>query len=403
MGFLVAARLPDTYEAEARLLVGPVSGDRETIRAAGQNARLYAELATTRPVIEEAAASLQLPPDTVESKVHDVTASDVTRFVSIRVRDSAPLRAAQIANAIAEQLRLRGVEEGTLVPSGRVSIEERAIPPEDTIGPSPVLIVSVAALAGLLGAFGFAVLVDSMSMVVRNEEDLARAGPIAFLGSVDGLRAGRSHPLVLEADPESDAATAYRVLAVKIALSNGSQQLRSLLVLDAHGGRSSARLAANLAGALAEGDSRVVLVDTDEGGEIAALFGLYREKKGEDKNGLVQRARPLRVGRVSLDRFRLRRPDLMIVRPRTRVEPFDLDWADELLERLLADADHVVFTAPPVDRSPSAFLWSRLADATVLVVERDHTKREEVPAALESLRIAGANVIGTVLCKDRLF
>ena len=241
-----------------------------------------------------------------------------------------------------------------------------------------------------------------MSVVVRNEDDLAGIGPVAFLGSVNGLRAGRPLPLILE-DPDSNAATPYRVLAAKIALSNGKQPLRSLLVLDAHGGRSSARLAASLAGALAEGGARVALIDTDEGGEIAALFGLYREKKGDDKNRLVQKARPLRVGRVSLDRFRFRRPGLTIIRPRTRVEPLELEWAGELLERVLTEADLVVVAAPPVDRSPNALVWSRLADATVLVVERDHTKREEIPAAVDSLRIAGGNVIGTVLCRDRLF
>jgi hypothetical protein len=38
----------------------------------------------------------------------------------------------------------------------------------------------------------------------------------------------------------------------------------------------------------------------------------------------------------------------------------------------------------------------------VLVAERNHTKREQMPTALESLRVAGANVIGAVLCRDRL-
>jgi Mrp family chromosome partitioning ATPase len=328
----------------------------------------------------------------------------VTRFITIRVRDSDRIRAANIANELAQQLLARAASEGglSLSPAGKLTVVERAVAPEDTIGPSPALIVSVAALAGLLGAFGFAVLVDSMSVVVRNEDDLAGIGPVAFLGSVNGLRAGRPLPLILE-EPDSNAATPYRVLAAKIALSNGKQPLRSLLVLDAHGGRSSARLAASLAGALAEGGARVALIDTDEGGEIAALFGLYRERKGDDKNRPIQKARPLRVGRVSLDRFRFRRPGLTIVRPRTRVEPLELEWAGELLERVLAEADLVVVAAPPVDRSPNALVWSRLADATVLVVERDHTKREEIPAAVDSLRIAGGNVIGTVLCRDRLF
>ena len=43
-------------------------------------------------------------------------------------------------------------------------------------------------------------------------------------------------------------------------------------------------------------------------------------------------------------------------------------------------------------------VWAHAADATLLVAERDHTKREQMTPAVESLRIAEANVIGTVLC-----
>ena len=48
MGFLVAERLPATYESEATLLVGPVSADRDTLQAAGSQARTYAGVTETR-------------------------------------------------------------------------------------------------------------------------------------------------------------------------------------------------------------------------------------------------------------------------------------------------------------------------------------------------------------------
>jgi Mrp family chromosome partitioning ATPase len=60
-----------------------------------------------------------------------------------------------------------------------------------------------------------------------------------------------------------------------------------------------------------------------------------------------------------------------------------------------------VLTTPPVDSTPHSLVWSSAADATILVAERDHTQRERVPAAVESLRLAGGNVIGVVLCRER--
>jgi succinoglycan biosynthesis transport protein ExoP len=398
MGFVVADRLPETYEAEARLLVGPLSGDRDTLQAAGSQARTYAALATTTPVLGAAAQSSGLGDSAaaLRSKVTDVTASDITRLISIRVRDREPARAAAIANAVAGVL-VKRASNGP--PEGKLRIVEPAAAPRSSVGPSASLIVPLAAVAGLLGAFGIVVLVDSLTTAVRTEGDLAAVSPVAVLGSVNGARPRRGdRPLVMEAEPHSEAAAAYRMLATKISLANSERPLRSLLVLDAHGGRSSGRLAANLAAALAEDGTRVVVIDGDERRSVMELF----EHEGKASTEMVQRARPLRIGQLTFDRFRLRGPRLVVIQPRKPSEPLYPQQAAETIEHLLTGAEFVVLTASPVDSSASSMVWANAADATLLVAERDHTKRELMGPAVESLRIAEANVIGTVLCEIRV-
>jgi capsular polysaccharide biosynthesis protein len=392
MGFLVANRLPAAYEAEARLLVGPLSADKDTLSAAGAQARTYAALATTTPMLGATArlSGLGSSAAAVRSKVRDVTASDITRLISIRVRDREPARAATIANALAGVLKDRAA---TGPPVGRLTIVETAAAPRTSVGPSASLIVPLAAVAGLLGAFGIVVLVDSLTTAVRTEGDLAAVSPVAVLGSVNGAHRG-DRPLVMEAEPHSAAAAGYRLLATKISLSNSERPLRSILVLDAHGGRSSGRLAANLAAALAEDGTRVVVID---GGEQAGVMELFQHE-GKASTEKVQRARPLRIGQLTFDRFRLRGPRLIVVQPRKPSEPLYPQQAAETIEHLLTGADLVVLTAPPVDGSASSMVWAHAADATLLVAERDRTKREQMVPAVESLRIAEANVIGTVLC-----
>jgi polysaccharide biosynthesis transport protein len=399
MGYLVADRLPPTYESEARVVVGPVSGDRDTLEAAGQQARNYAGVATTTTIIGPAARELGMSPQSFKSKIEDVTASEVTRFLSIRVHDSDSARAALIANAIADQLVAYSTEVGVETPpAGRLRIVERATAASEGIGPSSELIIVLAGLAGLLGAFGLAVVVDGLSTVVRNEEELLSLAPVAFLGSIDGARPrSPSQPFVVEADPDSRAAAAYRLLATKIELSNGDQPPDSVLVVDAHGGRSGSRLALNLAGALAEGGTRVALIHHGNEGELEKLLGLSPEQGGETA---LRRGRPLRIDRMMVDRFRIRRPPVTIFRPRASSDLLEPEQVAEVLRRVLADADVAVLTAPPVDSSPHGLVWSAAASATVLVAERDHTQRAHVPAALESLRLAGGNVIGVVLSGD---
>lgn len=405
MGFLVASRLPDTYEAQAQVLVGPlVPADKDTLDNAGAQARTYGALATTSPILQRAAARLGLT--SIRGKIHSVVASDVTRLISITARDNDPVRAAAIANALATQLRNEANKELTGQPTagskagqpppttleaGRVTIVQPATPPDKPVGPTAGLIVPLTALVGLLGALGIAALVDSLSAVVRSEEDIAPYTPV--LGSVDGSRPWRRNKqIVVDADPDSAAAASYRMLTTKIELSNGEGPLRSLLLLDVNGGNSSARVAANLAAGFGEDGTRVVLIDGDERGGLMRLL-----TAGTESSEAVHRARPLRIGKLMFDRYRIRHPRLIVLRPRRSSEPLDAEQASEAIDHLLAGADLVVLTAPPTDHSSESLVWARAAQSTVVVAEQDHTKRDEMTPTLESLRVADANVIGAVL------
>jgi capsular polysaccharide biosynthesis protein len=397
MGLLVAERLPATYESEATLLVGPVSGDRETLQASGTQARTYAGIAETATILNRAARDVGMTPSSVESKLN-VNASDITRLITVRAGDGEAARAAEIANSIAVALVAYANRQGLATPAeGRLTIVERAIPSTNEIGPSKDLILPLAAIAGLLGALGLAAFVDSLSTVVRSEEELSAVAPVAVLGSVDG--AGGRAPAV-DSAPYSGAAATYRLLAAKIELWNERSAPRSIVVVDARGGRSSVGFAANLAGALSEGGATVALVDNGERGDAARLFGF---SEPATSGAQVRRGRPVRAGQITLDRFRVKRSRLTILRLRNSSEPLEIETPTEVLRQLLEDADVVVVTVPPLERSPNSLVWSRAAEATILVTERDHTKREQIPADVESLRRVGANVIGTVLYTNRGF
>jgi succinoglycan biosynthesis transport protein ExoP len=403
VGFLVVSRLPPTYEAQARLLVGPVSSaDQDILRAAGEQARTYAEVATATPILQRAAAriGLQSSGSRLKSKV-TVTGSDVTRILSIRARDRSPELAAAIANAVGHEIIRWSALTGLSPPARELTVVEPASPPSDSSGPSTFVILPLAALAGLLGAFGLAALADSVITVVRDEEDLASVAPVSFLGAVNGRSPSRANrPLVVDARPSSSAAAAYRLLAAKIEMSRREGMPRSLLLLETRGGRSGSRLAANLAAVLTETGKRVVLLDAGERDDLAALFGV---DDGSNRKASARKARPLRVGQLTLDRFRVHGSGFMVVRPRLRQEQLGANQASDTIDSLLREADLVILTASSIDRSPSSLAWSRAAQATVVVAESGHSRREQVAAALEALRIVNANVIGTVLCRDSLF
>jgi uncharacterized protein involved in exopolysaccharide biosynthesis len=190
---LLASSAGKTYEAEAKLLVGPVNADYPTLQASGALGRTYAELAHSRRIVEAAALSarVRLTRKQVRTAV-TATSNDVTRILDIRVRHSDPKAAARMAAALAVQLvqvrrrapapdndpvgaimrepgvavlpaaQRRGVREAAVrvigqSNAGDLQLVEGPALPRDPVAPRVGLLVALAALAGALAVAAYAI------------------------------------------------------------------------------------------------------------------------------------------------------------------------------------------------------------------------------------------------------
>jgi tyrosine-protein kinase len=395
--YAASSRVTPTYEAEARLLTGPINADFDTIRASSQLAQTYGELATSRRILTSVRAQLGLAQSVDElTRSVNATGNEITRIVTIRAKSEGAVLAARIANAIAT--RLAG--ESSQTPgqtAGQLTIVDSAIPPTSPVAPRVLLITALAAIAGLIGAAVLVLLLQSGRDTIEAEEDLADTF-VPLLGSVSG---SPRTALVVHERPRSPAADEYRVVATKVELAATTSGARSVLVVGCGDGDGAGIVAANMAGALAESGSRVTLVDADNvNAEITDVFGL---------NG-QQGAATVKRGGASETAAAANTVEMTTVHGSLRVLPFRAERAagasdgnsvSGLLDRLSNESDFVVVNAGPVESSASTLKWARATQATVLVVEQGRTKREVLRNAVKTLALVEANVIGTVLTTKR--
>ncbi len=432
-----AARLTPTYEAEVQLLTGPINTDFGTLRAAGELARTYSELATSRPVVDGTIRSLRLQQTREELRESiTATANEVTRIVTIRVRDEDPKRAAQIANRLAEELSrlskkvpqqeteaidvLMAQDEIVTLPegfqervrsaarkalgqplAGQLLVVDPADPPIEPVAPQKTLLTLLAAFAGLLLAGLVVLLREYPGRGLESDQALAEIARVPLLGSVNGRRPTRNQPLEVESGRDSVHADSYRVLAAKMGFTDSERPIRSVVVIGSEGASGSGALAANLAAVLAEA-ARVTLVDANASDcEITKVLGLdgqpgYSDLLSTDGDdvGIEGRLDGVLVHRN--ERF-----DVVPCGAAGGQTPFDLGRARAVLEGLFATSDFVVLNTPPVNRSPSSLIWAQAADATVLVVDSRKTTRQAVTESVQSFSLVGANLIGTVWRQGR--
>ncbi len=396
-GYVVASQIPPTYEARVQLLVGPYNTDTETLRAAGSLVQTYAELVTTQPLLDSAIA--EVDPELSSSELNAntrVTADETTRFLSIRVQDTNPDRAAALANALAEEISLLA-SRGTNRPEGQLQVVDSATPPSAPVAPQVSLIVGMAALAALVGALVLVMLVEYLSATVRTQDDLQKLTGMPFLGRVDTAKGTpRGRRGLVDSVPDSAAAAAYRLVAAKAAVRDGNQPARSMAVVGTGTDSATAQVAANLAAITARGGRRVVLIDTDiADGFASRIFDV------SDRVGLSELADDSTLRAV--DVLTTIKPGLHVLPVGTAgsIDALDTERARRIIEDLAELADLVVVSTGPLHLAAAALVWARAVDTAICVAVRDQTRRDDVTYAVESLRLVGVGVRGMVLAERR--
>ena len=390
-GYAIASSVPPTYEGTARLLVGPVVGDVDVMRAAGAISYTYAELAVSEPALDEVRERLGLPEDT--PIVARAIPNETTRILQIRAEYGDPAVAASIANLLAENL-IAIEPEGVVLPEGLLTPVEPAAQNPVPIAPQVSLIAIVAAATGLLAAIVLVLLVEYFGNTINSRAELASTADVPILGSASlgrRFRPSRRQPTIVDAQPESKAATAVRFIATKIAYARPDGPTSSGLIVGMAKRDGTADLALGVATALARAGRKVVVVDAnDESDELSALVGA-------EGSGLSELLTHPDMDPMDVALSRPRWPTVVArgqLTPSTLVDP---DAARTLIGKLNEQFEIVIVVSAPIHLSGNALVWAKAVSLVVLAVERDRAKRDDLAYAMENLAGVNASVLGTVL------
>lgn len=388
LGYLGASQRPTTYESRARLLVGPVNGALDELRAGDLLARTYAELVTSsRVLVPVTTAAGADDPESAADRLRDrirATADGPTRTVIIRVTGEDPTATADVANQVAQQLAQLSTDGGG-APEGRVTVLDDAVGGE----PQSNQTLQLAAFSGLSGA---TLIVLALALFgtahhrMHDEDEVSAALGADPLGGVSGHRSlrGRNRLEVVWA-PESERASDYRLLARKLELVSRARGIRSFLVLGVDDPASSAELAANVAYAVSERGVDVALVDADD---VTRRVTRLVERSRSRQAQTTSTPAALDVGP-----WVLLAENLVLVQAGGR----DARTPEQVLADLAEMVEVVVVFVPPQDDAPDALEWARTVDTTVVVVDRGRTTTHDVRRAARGLRLVGATVLGAVL------
>ena len=201
--------------------------------------------------------------------------------------------------------------------------------------------------------------------------------------------------LITLSDPRSPAAEAFRTLRTNIYFSSLDRSIHTLLVTSAAPSEGKSTTLANLAVAMAQGDKKTILVDTDlRRPTLHTIFGLGNE------SGLISLLIDAK-GPIEPALKDVGVPNLQVLTsgplPPNPAEVLGSQRMLEVIAALKDRADIVLFDAPPVVAVTDATVLGTRVDGVLLVINAGHTRREHAKRAKEQLEKLNIRVIGAVL------
>lgn len=198
---------------------------------------------------------------------------------------------------------------------------------------------------------------------------------------------------VVEKKPKSIAAEAYRTLRTNIQYSSFDNEYRTIVVTSSEPGEGKTLTAGNLALALAQGESKVLLVDCD-----MRKPSVHKNFRISNENGLTD----LLLHKRTMEQVMVKYNENLTIVSAGRVSPNPSEMLGSramgiFLEEMKEHFDYVVMDTPPLGAVTDAQVLSTKVDGTILVVKAGATKKDVVMNSVNLIKKVNGNIIGTVL------
>ena len=210
--------------------------------------------------------------------------------------------------------------------------------------------------------------------------------------------------VVVQKNPKSPISEIFRTLRTNIQFINSKKSLKTLLITSTLPGEGKSWVSANLAVTFAEAGKKVLLIDADmRKGRQHTIFGVNNDcglsnlLSGVDRSG---RAETIDISKyVQATEVQ----NLFVIsKGDTPPNPSELLASDTtlgMLTELESIFDLIILDGPPSLSVTDALIISRLVDSTIIVVEYNNTKKDNLAKIKRDIENVGGKIAGVVINK----
>lgn len=394
---------PRSYAATTEFFVS-TSGDDTTSALQQGNTftqarvKTYSQLLQTPKVLDPVIKQVRL--DTTAAQLASQISSTIpldTVIIDVTVNGSSAQGAQRIAAAIGDvfprtiqDLERKGAQDSPV----KVTVVKEASADLAPVSPKPTRNLALGLVLGLVLGFGLALLRDVLDKSVKSQRDLETVTDRTILGGIAFDNDASAHPLIVQVDPRSQRAEAFRSLRTNLQFVDVANPPKSIVITSSLPGEGKSTTAANLALSLADTGVKVVVIEGDlRRPRLLDYLGF------EGSVGLTD----VLVGRVDVEDvlqpfghtgLRLLGAGPIPPNPSELLGSANME---QLIAELSERFDYVIIDAPPLLPVTDAAVLSTIVDGAIVVVGAGVVQREHVRRALDTLDAVNCSVLGLIL------
>ena len=379
------------YTAHADVLVAPPAA-QSTAAVSERTIESYAHVLGGRSIAGQVMADLGLSGSTGSIDRHiRAQVLDDTSVLRVSADSTGGQEAAQMSQSAATAFVTWLDAQDTKLTA---SIVEEAATPADPSSPAWAPWLVIGGLVGLLAGLVVAAGRNASDRGIHSPAQLEEVSGGPVLGAIAYDRVAVRTPLITSLGTHHPRFEAVRILRTNLQFLDIDRDNKVITITSSLAGEGKSTTACNLAIALAQGGSQVVLVEGDlRRPRVSEYLGI------EKSVGLTT----VLVSRVALDEAiqEAATPGLDVLAsgalPPNPSEILQTDAMRLLVSELRHRYDVVLIDAPPLLPVTDASLLASISDGAILVVRHGETGADEVRTAVERLHSVGARLLGTVL------
>ena len=196
---------------------------------------------------------------------------------------------------------------------------------------------------------------------------------------------------------KSIASESYRTLRSNIQFSNFGRNLKIIVITSANPNEGKSEVSLNLTASLAQQGKKVILIDADMRKPTQHKLIDKKNKTGLSKLILGEISEDA-VSHLNVNDVEF---DVLTSGPVTP-NPSEMlvsSTMEDILNSCIDNYDYIIVDTPPLLAATDAQIMARVADATLLVVDMQISKRKQIIEAKKRLNNVGARLLGVVANK----